>query len=110
VTVSPGARACIQNEANTIVVSVKAWEIGTKHPLSKFWLAGEAVAWFNELVELDAFQHLPATYLHALRAAAQAAEHLDPFDRMVAAQSEPEGLPLIPCDTAFTAFRVQALW
>lgn len=105
------ARACIQNEANTILVSAaSAWEIATKHRLGKLSLAGEAVARFNELVELDAFQHLPVTYLHALRAGAQVAEHRDPFDRMLAAQSELEGVPLISCDTAFTAFRVQTVW
>ena len=105
------ARACIQNEANTILVSAaSAWEIATKHRLGKLSLAGEAVARFNELVELDAFQHLPVTYLHALRAGGQAAEHRDPFDRMLAAQSELEGVPLISCDTAVTAFRVQTVW
>lgn len=50
------------------------------------------------------------TYLHALRAGAHTAEHRDPFDRMLAAQSELEGVPLISCDTAFTAFRVQTVW
>ncbi|TLD43905.1 MAG: hypothetical protein FAZ92_03839 [Accumulibacter sp.] len=108
---SPLARACIQNEANTVLVSAaSAWEIATKHRLGKLSLAGEAVARFNELVELDAFQHLPVTYLHALWAGAQAAEHRDPFDRMLAAQSELEGVPLISCDTAFASFRVQTVW
>lgn len=108
---SPLARACIQNEANTVLVSAaSAWEIATKHRLGKLSLACEAVARFNELVELDAFQHSPVTYLHALWAGAQAAEHRDPFDRMLAAQSELEAVPLISCDTAFASFRVQTVW
>lgn len=108
---SPQALACIQDEANTILVSAaSAWEIATKHRLGKLALAGEAVARFNELVELDAFQHLPVSYLHALQAGALAADHRDPFDRMLAAQSELEGAPLISCDPAFAAFRVQTLW
>jgi PIN domain nuclease of toxin-antitoxin system len=57
---SPTARACIQDEANTILVSAaSAWEIAAKHRLGKLPLAGEALARFNELIELDAFQHLP---------------------------------------------------
>lgn len=108
---SPTARACIQDEANTILVSAaSAWEIATKHRLGKLPLAGEAVTRFNELVELDAFQHLPVSYLHALRAGGLAAEHRDPFDRMLAAQCELEAVPLITCDGAFSAFRVQTVW
>ena len=105
------ARACIQNEANTVLVSAaSAWEIAAKHRLGKLPLAGEALARFNELIELDAFQHLPVTYLHALRAGGLAADHRDPFDRMLAAQSELEAVPLISCDTAFASLRVQTVW
>ena len=108
---SPTAGACIQDEANTILVSAaSAWEIATKHRLGKLPLAGEAVTRFNELVELDAFQHLPVSYLHALRAGGLVVEHRDPFDRMLAAQSELEAVPLITCDSAFAAFRVQTVW
>ena len=108
---SQGARACIQNEAHTILVSAaSAWEIATKHRLGKLSMGGEAVTRFNELVELDAFQHLPVTYLHALRSGSLAAEHRDPFDCMLAAQSELEGAPLITCDATFAAFRVRTVW
>ncbi len=108
---SATARACIQDEANVILVSAaSAWEIATKHRLGKLAQAGEAVARFNELIELDAFQHLPVSYLHALRAGALAAEHRDPFDRLLAAQSELEGVPLISCDPAFAALGARVLW
>ena len=108
---SATARACIQDEANTILISAaSAWEIATKHRLGKLPLAAEAISRFNELLELDAFQHLPVSYLHALRAGGLAVDHRDPFDRMLAAQSELEGVPLITCDAGFKAFRVQTVW
>jgi len=108
---SPTARACIQDEANTILVSAaSAWELATKHRLGRLPLAAEAVTRFNELVELDAFQHLPVSYLHALRAGGLAVDHRDPFDRMLAAQSELEGAPLISCDVAFATLRVRTVW
>ena len=108
---SATARACIQDETNIILISAaSAWEIATKHRLGKLSQAGEAISRFNELVELDAFQHLPVSYLHALRACGLTTNHRDPFDRVLAAQSELEGAPLITCDSAFTAFRVQTIW
>lgn len=108
---SSAARLCIQDEANTILVSAaSAWEISTKYRLGKLQIAGEALSRFNELLELDGFQHLPMTYLHALRAGSLPQEHRDPFDRMLAAQGELEGAKLITCDAAFSAFRVQTVW
>ena len=105
------ARACIQNEANTILVSAaSAWEIATKHRLGKLSLAGEAVARFNELVELDAFQHLPVTYLHALRAGGQGAEHRDPFDRMLVAQAIREGMTLLTSDSNIKKYAAVTMW
>jgi len=108
---SATARACIQDETNIILISAaSAWEIATKHRLGNLSQAGEAISRFNELVELDAFKHLPVSYLHALRAGGLTTDHRDPFDRMLAAQSELEGVPLITCDSAFKAFRVQTVW
>ena len=108
---SATARACIQDETNIILISAaSAWEIATKHRLGKLSQAGEAISRFNELVELDAFQHLPVSYLHALRAGGLITDHRDPFDRVLAAQSELEGVPLITCDFAFKAFRVRTIW
>ena len=90
--------------------AASAWEIATKHRLGKLSIAGQAIARFNELIELDGFEHLPITYLHALRAGSYAADHRDPFDRMLAAQSALENLPLITCDSAFATFGNQVVW
>jgi PIN domain nuclease of toxin-antitoxin system len=108
---STRARALIGDEANTILVSAaSAWEIATKHRLGKLGQAAEAIRRFNELVELDAFEHLPVSYLHALRAGGMAGEHRDPFDRMLAAQSQLEGAALISCDPALAVFGVSIVW
>ncbi len=108
---SATARSFIQNQDNTILVSAaSAWEIATKHRLGKLESAAEAVSRFHELATLDAFEHLPVTSLHALRAGTLEVDHRDPFDRMLAAQCELEGVPLITCDAAFAGFRVRTMW
>jgi len=45
--------------------------------------------------------------MHSRRAALRA--HRDPFDRMLAAQSALEGLPLVTHHPAFEAFGIQTL-
>lgn len=61
-------------------------------------------------LDTDGFEHLPVTYGHALKAGSFPTLHRDPFDRMLAAQSELEGLPLVTRDPAFAAFGTRTLW
>ena len=108
---SPPAKTVIADEANVVLISAAtAWEIATKYRLGKLDVAADAVTRFNELIEADGFEHLPVTYLHALKAAGYELEHRDPFDRMLAAQSALESATLISCDPAFKAFGTDVLW
>lgn len=108
---SPKAKELIQNESNEILVSAaSAWEIATKYRLGKLDIGREAVERFDELVRLDGFSHLPVSYLHALKAGAFPSDHRDPFDRMLAAQSRLEGLPLITRDAAFSEMKISVIW
>ncbi len=70
----------------------------------------EAVSRYSDLVAADGFDHLPITHLHSLRAGGYTADHRDPFDRMLAAQSDLERLPLVTRDPAFEAFSIGTLW
>ena len=96
---SPRVRELIQDETNEVLVSAaSAWEIATKHRLQKLDIGREAVARFNDLVNLDGFIHLPVSYLHALHAGSMDGEHRDPFDRMLIAQAQMEGMSLVSVD------------
>jgi PIN domain nuclease of toxin-antitoxin system len=53
---------------------------------------------------------VPVTFAHGLRAGRYSSGHRDPFDRMLAAQSELEGLILVTRDSLFSQFPVQTLW
>jgi len=108
---SATARQAIMDMGNEIFASAaSAWEIATKQRLGKLNEVPQATARYAELVEQDGFIHLPMTHLHSLRAGSYDLAHRDPFDRMLAAQSEIEGLPLITRDPAFVAFGTQTLW
>lgn len=108
---SPASRAAIATDANAVFVSAaSAWEIATKHRLGKLGGATEAVERYAALVDADGFAHFPVSARHGLRAGTYPAEHRDPFDRMLAAQSELEDLTLVTRDPAFGAFGTRTLW
>lgn len=105
------ARSLIADEGNDVLVSAaSAWEIATKHRLGKLLEAGDAIPRFNELVAADGFLHLPVNYLHSLKAGAYAVDHRDPFDRVLAAQSELESASLVTRDPAFAAYGTRVVW
>lgn len=104
-------RATIADPGNPVFVSAaSAWEIATKVRLGKLSSAPEAATRHQELLAADGFLELPIKALHALRAGAFDVEHRDPFDRLLAAQAEIEGLVLVTRDPAFRAFRCRTLW
>ncbi|ATE58858.1 type II toxin-antitoxin system VapC family toxin [Thauera sinica] len=108
----PGsARDAIADERNLILVSAaSAWEIATKHRLGKLAEAAGAVSRFGELVAADGFTHLPMTHFHCIRAGSYEVAHRDPFDRMLAAQSELESATLVTRDPAFACFGTRTFW
>ncbi len=105
------ARQLIADTGNRVFVSAaNAWEIATKQRLGKLPGVPEAAFRYGELVAADGFEHLPITHRHSLYAGGFTATHRDPFDRMLAAQSDLERLPLVSRDPAFEAFGITTLW
>jgi PIN domain nuclease of toxin-antitoxin system len=108
---SSTARNLIADESNDIFVSAaSAWEIATKQRLGKLDEVPQAARRYAELVDADGFVHLPITHLHSLRAGGYDVAHRDPFDRMLAAQSEIEKFGLVTRDPAFAQFGIPTFW
>ena len=108
---SPRARALLEDPDNALLVSaVSAWEIATKYRLGKLDGASALIQNYpHALAGLQATE-LPMQGHHALKAGSYLQAHRDPFDRMLAAQAEIEGLPLLSRDPALAAFGVEVLW
>lgn len=53
---------------------------------------------------------LPITWAHALAAGALPLHHRDPFDRMLVAQAQLEGLTLVTHDARMRPYDVTVLW
>jgi PIN domain nuclease of toxin-antitoxin system len=102
----------IMSPTNDVLVSAaSAWEIATKYRLGRLRGAGPIVAGFAAHLAMLRAEELPVRSIHALAAGNFAVEHRDPFDRMLAAQAQVEGVPLLTDDPAFSAFPVlRTLW
>jgi PIN domain nuclease of toxin-antitoxin system len=99
----------IEDERTKVFVSAAtAWEIATKVRLGKLkWTGPESV---ESYCIGQGFELLPVTFAHAERAGSWPQQHGDPFDRMLAAQSKIEGLPLGTNDPAIEPFGVETIW
>ncbi|MBW1706635.1 MAG: type II toxin-antitoxin system VapC family toxin [Deltaproteobacteria bacterium] len=105
------AFAIIQSPDNRILVSsASGWEIATKHRLGKLPHAGEAARNLPSLLRRSRMDVLPITMEHALAAGALPGPHRDPFDRMLIAQGQIEGLPIVTTDPAFKQYPVTLVW
>ena len=108
---SKTARSLVADPESPIVVSsASAWEIATKYRLGKLPSAGEFVRDMPLWITKAGFRELPITLAHAQRAGSWPQPHRDPFDRMIAAQSSIEQIPVVTRDPAFAAFATQVVW
>jgi PIN domain nuclease of toxin-antitoxin system len=108
---SASARRLVADPRNRVVVSAaSAWEISTKYRLGKLDGAGAFARDIPGCLRRAGFDELPITAVHAQLAGSFPQPHRDPFDRMIAAQSTIEDLPIVSRDDALSQFDVQLLW
>jgi PIN domain nuclease of toxin-antitoxin system len=104
------ARTVVEDPANELNVSaVSAWEIATKHAAGRLRLPSSAEAWLTDPRHRRDVTELPITFMHAVRAGSLPPHHRDPFDRMLVAQAQVEGLILVSADPKVAAYEVETL-
>ena len=102
----PVAREAIESPDSFVAISAAvAWELEIKRALKKL----EAPSDLREQLELYRFDELPITIEHAIRAGELPAHHGDPFDRMLVAQAQLEGLTVVTRDRKISSYDVATL-
>jgi PIN domain nuclease of toxin-antitoxin system len=100
------ARDAIADPANLVVVSaVSAWEISIKKALGKVAAPDD----LEHQVQAGGFLPLPISIAHGVTAGQLASHHEDPFDRMLIAQANAEGLTIVTRDKRFDDYGVPLL-
>ena len=97
-------------ETVLLVSSASAWELSIKHQLGKLTSASEVLADFPGHLQRLRADVLLITPEHAIKAGALPPHHRDPFDRMLVAQAQLEGVPVVTNDEAFSHYDVEVLW
>jgi len=105
---SAKARKAIADPDNAIFVSATSgWEISLNRSLGRVEVPFEALV---EAINECGFDMLPVSLQHGLIAGALPAHHHDPFDRMLVAQCQAEGLRLVSSDRQLAAYGIDLLW
>jgi PIN domain nuclease of toxin-antitoxin system len=100
------ARDAIADPANLVVVSaVSAWEISIKKALGKLAAPDD----LERQVQAGGFQQLSISIAHGVAAGQLARHHEDPFDRMLIAQAQADGLTIVTRDKRFGEYGVATL-
>lgn len=105
------SREHLGDASNTPVISAaSAWELAIKFQLGRLPEAELLITDFSGLMERLGFELLPISAEHGIRAGTLPGPHKDPFDRMLAAQSQAENIPIVSNDTVFDSYGVRRLW
>ena len=103
---SARAYDAIADPGNTVFVSAASvWEIAIKRALNKLDVPGDVL----EAIEASGFRELPMTAFHAEQAGSLPLHHTDPFDRMLVAQAQAEGLILVTRDAHIPRYGIRTL-
>lgn len=108
---SAGARTVIESDTSDIYVSAASvWEIATKVRIGKLPRAQSIARRLPEAIASQGFIPMSISILDAGRAGAISSPHRDPFDRMLAAQSQARAIPIVTSDPAFATLGVEMIW
>ncbi|TDX27600.1 PIN domain nuclease of toxin-antitoxin system [Modicisalibacter xianhensis] len=98
------ARELIADSQNRVFVSAASiWEISIKKQLGKL----EAPDDMERILEEEGFLPLAIEPFHGEQAGNLPMHHRDPFDRMLIAQAQAEGLTLVTADNAFPPYGIR---
>lgn len=105
------AREILEDGGQRLFFSVvSAWEVSIKFASGKLKLPEIPSLYVPSRIKALGLRQLPILTEHALLAGGLPAHHLDPFDRMLIAQAQTEGLTLMSADPLFKSYDVEILW
>jgi PIN domain nuclease of toxin-antitoxin system len=107
----PRSRALVLDPGNRLYLSAaSSWEIAIKVGLGKLDLPEPPATLVPAQMVRNGIEPLAVEHIHALTTAGLPLHHRDPFDRLLVAQAQLEGLPLLTPDPAFAPYGVETIW
>jgi PIN domain nuclease of toxin-antitoxin system len=92
-----------------LLSAASSWEIAIKWALGRLALPELPATYVPSRMQRTNVEPLAVTHSHALQVAMLARNLRDPFDRLLVAQAQLEGVPLVTADRAFDALDVEVI-
>ena len=108
---SDRCRDILADGENEVLLSVaSSYEIAYKAGRGRLTLPETPETYIRSRLTANGFASLSVELSHALRAGMLPDIHRDPFDRMLVAQAQIEGLPILTADPAISRYDVETIW
>jgi PIN domain nuclease of toxin-antitoxin system len=105
------ARNLLYDQTQDLFLSAaSSWEIAIKSALGKLQLPESPDKYIPSRIALYNIHGLPIEHIHALKVFRLPKIHRDPFDRILIAQAQIEGLTILTADRIFAAYDVETIW
>ena len=105
--ISPSLLEIIAVRSSEVYLSAaSAWEIAIKYEAGRLPLPEPPAVYVAESMRRSGAAGLSISHIHALAAAALPPHHRDPFDRVLVAQAQVEGLTLVTADAVLESYDV----
>jgi PIN domain nuclease of toxin-antitoxin system len=109
--VSDRAREILSDGATEAAMSIASvWELAIKAGSGRIDLPDAIERYVPDRLRHHGFELMSIDLAHACRAGALPRIHGDPFDRMLIAQAQIEGLPIMTADPAISRYDVETIW
>jgi PIN domain nuclease of toxin-antitoxin system len=108
---SKKARSILLDDDRALYFSAaSAWEIAIKASLGRLRFSAPLEQYLPTRLATEGIEPLPISIAHAARTEALPWHHRDPFDRLLVAQAQIEGLDLLSSDRALRQYDVKVVW
>lgn len=97
------------NDALLFVSAAAIWEIAIKRSLGKLRLAISTSELVRISTEVERIEVMSIETPHVLAVEAMPQHHRDPFDRILVAQAQAAGLPIVTSDRAIARYDVDVI-
>jgi PIN domain nuclease of toxin-antitoxin system len=104
------SKLAIADPANAVWVSAATvWEIAIKTSIGRLDMGEPPEQCVPREMARYGFRSLPIEFKHALAVRGMPLHHRDPFDRLLIAQAQIEGLQILTSDRVFAAYGVPTI-
>jgi PIN domain nuclease of toxin-antitoxin system len=97
------------NRTRLLLSAASSWEIAIKWSVGRLSLPEPPATYVPSRMQRTNVEPLAVTHSHALQVATLPRHHRDPFDRLLIAQAQLEGVPLVTVDWALDDYDVETI-